>query len=203
MPAERTVHVVDDDSAVCRSLERLLGAAGFDVKIYDGPLVFLDAAPKLSDGCALLDINMPVMDGLELQAQLLKRGIGLPVVMMTGEGDIHSAVGAMKAGAVDFIEKPYDDDVLIKAIESAFARRSRLDQQREAVEAAKRISELSTREREVLESLMAGHPNKVIAYELGISVRTVEVHRARMMHRLGVHQLAEAVRLAIMAGLAP
>jgi two-component system response regulator FixJ len=203
MPNERTVHVVDDDAAVRLSLERLLGAAGFEVRAYDGPMAFLDVAASFSRGCVLLDISMPVMDGLEVQRRLLQRHITLPVVVMTGEGDIQSAVRAMKAGAIDFIEKPCDDEVLINAVEAALARGSRPEPQREAVEAAKRISRLSMREREVLDALMAGNPNKVIAFDLGISVRTVEVHRARMMHRLGVHQLAEAIRLAVMAQLAP
>jgi two-component system response regulator FixJ len=199
MPAERTVHVVDDDVAIRRSLERLLDAAGFKVVCYDTPLAFLDAAPGLAPGCALLDIRMPGMDGLELQATLAERRIPLPVIVMTGQGDVQSAVRAMKAGAIDFIEKPYTDEVLLGAIEAALARADRTDGERDIAEAARLIATLSPREREVLEALVAGRPNKVIAFDLGISVRTVEVHRSRMMERLGVHQFAEAVRLAVMA----
>jgi two-component system response regulator FixJ len=199
MPAERTVHVVDDDIAIRRSLERLLDAAGFRVVTYDAPLVFLDAAPGLLPGCALVDIRMPGMDGLELQATLTERQIPLPVIVMTGQGDVQSAVRAMKAGAVDFIEKPYTDEVLLGAIEAALARADRADGDRDIAEAARLIATLSPREREVLEALVAGRPNKVIAFDLGISVRTVEVHRSRMMERLGVRQFAEAVRLAVLA----
>jgi two-component system response regulator FixJ len=199
MPAERTVHVVDDDAAIRRSLEQLLDAAGFHVVSYDTPLAFLDVALGLLPGCVLLDIKMPEMDGLELQALLLKGNIPWPVIVMSGHGDVQSAVRAMKAGAVDFLEKPYSDELLLDAIESALAGVDRANIDREAAEATQRIATLSPREREVLDALVAGRPNKVIAFDLGISVRTVEVHRARMMERLGVRQLAEAVRLAVMA----
>ncbi len=141
------------------------------------------------------------MDGLEVQTRLKKSNVPLPVIMVTGQGDVQSAVRAMKAGAVDFIEKPYDDEILLKTIEAALTRVSRTDRDGETAQAARRIATLSAREREVLDALIGGRPNKVIAYDLGISVRTVEVHRARMMDRLGVRQLAEAVRLAVMARL--
>ena len=203
MTAERTVHVVDDDAAVRRSLERLLDAAGFRAVSYETPMAFLASAPGLSSGCVLLDVRMPGMDGLTLQARLATLDNHLPVVVMTGQGDVQTAVRAMKAGAVDFIEKPYDDEVLVKAIELALSLPRQSDRNREAAEAAQRVAALSPRERQVLDSLVAGRPNKVIAYDLGISARTVEVHRARMMERLGVRQLAEAIRLAVMARLAP
>ena len=201
MTAERTVHVVDDDAAVRRSLERLLDAAGFRAVSYETPMAFLASAPGLSSGCVLLDVRMPGMDGLTLQARLAKLDNHLPVVVMTGQGDVQTAVRAMKAGAVDFIEKPYDDGVLLKAIELALSLPRQSDRNREAAEAAQRVAALSPRERQVLDALVAGRPNKVIAYDLGISARTVEVHRARMMERLGVRQLAEAIRLAVMARL--
>jgi two-component system response regulator FixJ len=143
------------------------------------------------------------MDGLELQSRLLALGVLLPVIVMTGQGDVQSAVRAMKAGAIDFIEKPYDDEVLLNAIGAALGRAGAPDRDREMLEAARRIAALSPREREVLDALVAGRPNKVVAFDLGISVRTVEVHRARMMDRLGARQLAEAIRLAVMAKLAP
>jgi two-component system, LuxR family, response regulator FixJ len=203
MSADRTVHVVDDDDAVRRSLERLLDAAGFRVVSYDSSMAFLEAARRLSAGCVLLDIQMPGVDGLEVQARLNRLGVTLPVIVMTAHGDVARAVQAMKAGAVDFLEKPFDDETLLNGIEAALARAKRRVGDRETVEAGQRIATLSPREREVLDGLMAGRPNKVIAFDLGISVRTVEVHRARMMERLGTRQLADAVRLAVLAKLAP
>jgi two-component system, LuxR family, response regulator FixJ len=200
---EQTVYVVDDDAAVRRSLERLLDSAGLRVISYETSFAFLDAAPNLVPGCALLDVKMPGLDGLQLQALLLQRDIPLPVIMMTGQGDVQSAVYAMRAGAVDFIEKPYSDDSLFKAIEAALARAGNADVGQETAEAAERIATLSPREREVLDALVAGRPHKVIAFDLGISVRTVEVHRARMMERLGVRQFAQAIRLAVLARLGP
>jgi two-component system response regulator FixJ len=198
------VHVVDDDPAVRRSLERLLDAAGFHVVSYQSPAAFLNAASGLSAGCVLLDIRMPGVDGLEVQARLNRLRVNLPVIVMTGHGDVSSAVRAMKAGAVDFLEKPFDDETLLNAIGGAFAKASRLiGGDREAVRAAQRIATLSPREREVLDALLAGRQNKVIAFDLNISVRTVEVHRARMMERLGTKQFADAIRLAVMATLAP
>jgi two-component system response regulator FixJ len=134
-----------------------------------------------------------------VQALLQKENVVVPVLVMTGQGDVQSAVRAMKAGAVDFLEKPYSDESLINAIESALAGVGRANVHREVEDAVARIAELSPREREVLDALVTGRPNKIIAFDLGISVRTVEVHRARMMERLGVRQLAEAVRLAVMA----
>jgi two-component system response regulator FixJ len=199
VPIERTVHVVDDDAAVRRSLERLLDSAGLHAISYETSLAFLDAAPNLRPGCLLLDIKMPGMNGLELQDVLRKNGVLIPIIIMTGQGDVQSAVRAMKNGAVDFIEKPYSDDVVLGAIEAALARVDRADLGRETAEAAKRIATLTPREHQVLVALVMGRPNKVIASDLGISIRTVEVHRARMMDRLGVRQFAEAVRLAVLA----
>jgi two-component system, LuxR family, response regulator FixJ len=203
MAPERIVYLVDDDPAVRRSLERLLGTADFRVVSYATPTEFLDAATGLSAGCVLLDLRMPVMNGLEVQARMLTLRPDLPIIVVTGQGDVQSAVRAMKAGAVDFIEKPYSDDSLIASIESAVAGSGRSGRTDERKAAAALFQTLSRRERQVLEALMAGHSNKVIGYDLGISVRTVEVHRARMMDRLAVRQLAEAVRLAVLAKQAP
>jgi two-component system, LuxR family, response regulator FixJ len=203
MSADWTVHVVDDDDAMCRTLERLLQSAGFRVVSYGSSSAFLEAAPGLSAGCVLLDIQMPVLDGLAVQARLNRLGVPLPVIMMTAHGDVARAVRAMKAGAVDFLEKPLDEETLLNGIEAALTRAGSRVGDREAVEAAKRIATLSAREREVLDGLMAGRQNKVIAFDLGISVRTVEVHRARMMVRLGTRKLTDAVRLAVLAKLAP
>jgi two-component system, LuxR family, response regulator FixJ len=201
MATERIVYVLDDDDAVLRSLERLLNSANFTPIIFDRPDVFLAAAKTFKTGCVLLDVRLPGMSGLEVQAQLHMMRNDLPVIVMTGEGDIHTAVRAMKAGAADFLEKPYSDHTLLTAIEAAFADEHRLNRDNEIEDAVRRIAILSPREGEVLDGLLAGQPNKLIAYQLGISVRTVEVHRARMMERLGLRQLAEAIRLGVMAGL--
>jgi len=203
MAPERIVYVVDDDPAIRRSLERLLATADFRVMSYATPTEFLDAAAGLLAGCVVLDLRMPEMNGLTVQARMLAMRPDLPIIVVTAQGDVQSAVRAMKAGAVDFIEKPYSDDSLIASIESAIAGSGRSGQTDERAAAAALVRTLSRRERQVLEALMAGRSNKVIAYDLDISVRTVEVHRARMMDRLGVRQLAEAVRLAILAKLAP
>jgi two-component system response regulator FixJ len=196
---ERTVHVVDDDAAATRSLERLLEARGFHVITYETASAFLDAARGISPGCALLDLKMPGMDGLELQARLLERNADLPVIVITGQGAVQSAVRAMKTGAVDFIEKPSSDEALLHAIEAALVRVKHTKARRETADAARRVARLSPREHEVLAALVLGKANKVIASDLGISIRTVEVHRARMMERLGVRQFAEAIRLAVLA----
>ena len=201
MVAERVVYIIDDDPATRRSLERLLDAADFRVASYSTAKAFLNVAPNLSAGCALLDLRMPEIGGLEAQAQLFRIRPDLPVIMMTGQGDVQSAVRAMKGGAVDFVEKPYGDDALIATIESAL-RRDKSRGKAESDAAVALIKTLSTRERQVLDALVTGQPNKTIAFDLGISVRTVEVHRARMMDRLGVRQFAEAVRLAVVAKLA-
>jgi two-component system response regulator FixJ len=205
MSNERMVHVVDDDAAVRRSLGWLLQAAGYRPVIYETPRAVLDAARGLASGCMLIDIRMPGMDGLELQARLSSLGCRLPIIVMTGLGDVQTAVRAMKAGAVDFIEKPFTERRLMDALEAASTGGDGpvgrgLDR---AAEAARRLAALSRREREVLDGLLAGHPNKAIAFDLGISVRTVEVHRARMHRRLGTRSVAEALHLAVMASLMP
>ena len=199
MATERIVYVVDDDTAVRRSLGRLLYSADFECVAYESPLALLQVVPEISGGCVLLDFKMPEIDGLAMQGQLNHLGFRLPVIVITGHGDIPTAVQAMKAGAVDFIEKPFDDERLIAAIEAALANSRREPADRETAEAAKRIANLSPRERQVLDSLVAGRQSKTIAYDLGISVRTVEVHRARMLQRLGTRRLAEAIRLAVLA----
>jgi two-component system response regulator FixJ len=198
MEAKPTIHVVDDDAAIRRSLERLLHSAGLGCAVYETALGFLETASSLEDGCLLLDLRMPGIDGLELQALLNRLGFRLPIVVMTGHGDVATAVQAMKAGAVDFIEKPCDDERLLGAIRQALTVAGPAARNRETA-AAQRIATLSARERQVFDALTVGHPNKVVAFDLGISVRTVEVHRARMLERLGVRSLAEAIRLAVLA----
>jgi two-component system, LuxR family, response regulator FixJ len=199
MTATPVVYVVDDDPAIRRSLERLLEAVGFRVVSYATPTAFVAVADDLAMGCVLLDLRMPEMDGFEVQARLVLTNPDLPVIVITAQGDVQTAVRAMKAGAVDVIEKPYSDDALIAAIESALKTGMAKGRDDEIAAAALLIDTLSPREREVLEALVAGQPNKVIAFNLGISVRTVEVHRSRMMERLGVRQLGQAVRLLVLA----
>jgi two-component system response regulator FixJ len=201
MIGERIVHVVDDDTDFRQSLARLLEAAGFAVASYASGSALLQVAPSLAAGCILLDIQMPRMNGLEVQEHLNNLGIRLPVIVMTGHGDVRTAVRAMKAGAIDFIEKPFDDAPLLATIENALTHPWQQRHALEVEQAVGLVAALSPRECQVLISLLAGNPNKVIAHDLAISVRTVEVHRARMLERLGVRTLAEAVRLGVLAGL--
>jgi two-component system, LuxR family, response regulator FixJ len=197
MATERTVYVLDDDAAVLRSLERLLSSANFEPITFSHPDAFLAAAETFKPGCVLLDVRLPGMSGLDVQARLLKMRSDIAVIVVTGQGDIQTAVRAMKAGAADFLEKPYSDEALLGSLEAAFEKEADLDM----ADAAWRVAILSTRERQVLDGLLAGRPNKLIAYDLGISVRTVEVHRARMMERLGIRQFSEVIRLGVMARL--
>jgi two-component system response regulator FixJ len=201
MPIERAVYVLDDDEAVLRSLERLLSSANFEPITFDHPDLFLTAAKTFKTGCVLLDVRLPGMSGLEVQTQLNRMRSDLSVIIVTAQGDIQTAVRAMKAGASDFLEKPYSDSALLGSIEAALEKGQRTARDRDIADAVRRIGILSPREREVLDGLMAGRPNKLIAYQLGISVRTVEVHRARMMERLGAHQFADAIRLGVIARL--
>jgi two-component system response regulator FixJ len=196
----RLIHLVDDDDAIRRSVGFMLKTSGFHVRTYESGVELLKSGPDLEPGCILLDIRMPGMDGLEVQAALRDKGIALPVIIMTGHGDVTLAVQAMKAGAVDFIEKPFEKAVLLSAIEHGIERlkRSAADVDR-ADEAAVRLQVLTPREREVLDGLAKGLPNKTIAYDLGISPRTVEIHRANVMSKLGVKSLSEALRIAFAA----
>jgi two-component system response regulator FixJ len=203
MLVERTVYVLDDDEAVLRSLERLLSSANFEPVTFERADQFLAAAVGFKLGCVLLDVRLQGMDGLEVLAQLAQIRSDLPVIIVTAQGDVQTAVRAMKAGASDFLEKPYSDHALLGAIEATLTKELPSARDRDITDAVRRVASLSRRERDVLNGLMAGRPNKLIAYELGISVRTVEVHRARMMDRLGVRQLSEAIRLGVMARLMP
>ena len=194
------VHVVDDDEAVRDSLSLLLEAAGLSVRTYDSATAFLKALPNLAAGCVLTDVRMPGLDGLELQRRLTELGIRLPVIVMTGHGDVPIAVEALKAGAADFLEKPFDDAQLLAAVSGALATSQRRREEEAATAGiAKRLASLTPREREVLDKLVAGQPNKTIAYDLGSSPRTVEVHRARVMEKMGVRSLPELVRMTIAA----
>lgn len=198
----RLIHLVDDDEAIRRSASFMLRTSGYLVKTYVSGVEFLEAVATVDPGCILLDIRMPGMDGLEVQQTLKARHILLPVVVMTGHGDVNVAVQAMKAGAVDFIEKPFEKTVLLSAIEQGFDRIEKAGARRAHAEHAKaRLVALTSREMDVLQGLVRGHPNKTIAYDLGISPRTVEIHRANLMSKLEVASLSEALRIAFAAGL--
>ncbi len=196
------VHLVDDEDAIRRSAGFMLKTSGYRVRPFASGVELLKQARALEPGCILLDIRMPGMDGLEVQLALREQGVALPVIIMTGHGDISVAVSAMKAGAVDFIEKPFEKEVLLSALEQGFSRLRKEERNRERAEqAGLRIASLTPRERDVLEGLAQGLPNKTIAYDLGLSPRTVEIHRANLMHKLGVHSLSEALRIAFAAGM--
>ncbi|HEY6048916.1 MAG TPA: response regulator FixJ [Sphingomicrobium sp.] len=196
----RIIHLVDDDEAIRRAVGFMLKTSGFQVRSYVSGAELLKSVPDLRPGCILLDIRMPGMDGLEVQAALADKGVTLPVIIMTGHGDVTLAVQAMKAGAIDFIEKPFEKGVLLSAIEHGIERLSRSAAKRDrADQAGLRLQALTPREREVLQGLADGLPNKTIAYDLGISPRTVEIHRANLMSKLGVRSLSEALRIAFAA----
>jgi two-component system response regulator FixJ len=200
MTSGKLVHLVDDDASVRRSVAFMLKTSGHRVETYASGDDLLKVAKHLSDGCILLDIRMPGMDGLEVQDALRERGVSLPVVIMTGHGDISLAVRAMKAGAVDFVEKPFDSNVLLSALGEAFSRLSSKAATEEARKSAEvRLQSLTPREKDVLKGLAQGLPNKSIAYDLGISPRTVEIHRGNLMAKLGVRSLSEALRIAFAA----
>ncbi|TNE39810.1 MAG: response regulator transcription factor [Sphingomonadales bacterium] len=196
------VHIIDDEEAIRRSTSFLLKTAGYRVKCWPSGTAFLKEVRYAEPGCILLDIRMPEMDGLAVQAALVERGVTMPVVILTGHGDISTAVQAMKMGAVDFLEKPFEKRVLLDAIEQACDRMATADDRAvRTAEAQAVLGALTPREREVLEGLAQGLPNKAIAYDLGISPRTVEVHRANLMAKLDVKSLSDALRIAFAAGM--
>jgi two-component system response regulator FixJ len=195
--SDKVVHVVDDDDSVRRSVGFMLKTSGYIVHQYASGSELLKTVKAADPGCILLDIRMPGMDGLEVQKALKDIGISFPVIIMTGHGDVPLSVEAMKAGAIDFIEKPFGKEVLIRAVEEGISSLRRAGSAREkAKDAAVRLQGLTQREREVLDGLAQGLPNKTIAYDLGISPRTVEIHRANLMTKLEVRSLSEALRLA-------
>ena len=200
---EPIVFVVDDDDAVRDSLSLLLETSGHRVRAFASAQNLLDALTPEARGCIIADVRMPRMDGLELQERLAARRIGLPVIIMTGHGDVPIAVRAMKAGAVDFIEKPFAEEPLLETVRLALVQSERDRRRSGEPSAEERLAQLTTREREVLEAMVAGHPNKVIAHLLQISPRTVEIHRARVMEKTGARSLSHLVRLALQAGVVP
>ncbi|HWD68209.1 MAG TPA: response regulator FixJ [Caulobacteraceae bacterium] len=201
MEGTRQIHVIDDDEAVRDSLGFLLEAAGFEVNTYDCGVAFLEGRSGQETGCIVTDVRMPGITGLELVIRLRQLGCGLPIIVMTGHADVQLAVQAMKAGAHDFIEKPFDESVLLQTVETALARSVAANgASGERNDALSRIESLSARERQVLRGLVAGKPNKAMARDFGISPRTVEVYRANLMTKLNAASLSEVVRLAVRAG---
>jgi two-component system, LuxR family, response regulator FixJ len=202
MAADAIVHVIDDDEAVRQSIEFLLRTSGVTARTYDSASAFLDVLPTIESGCIITDVRMPGISGIELLRRLGEMRIGIPVIVITGHGDVPLAVEAMKNGAVDFLEKPFEDELLLGSVRSALnssQENAARDAERAVVEA--RLATLTNREREVLEGLVAGKPNKIIAFDLTISPRTVEIYRANVMTKMEAASLSELVRMTLVAGV--
>jgi two-component system response regulator FixJ len=201
MPSEAVVHVVDDDQAVRQSLSFLLASDGLPVRLHESASAFLQNVKEASAGCIITDVRMPGIDGIEFLRRLKASGFRLPVIVMTGHADVPLAVEAMKEGALDFIEKPFDDDLFLAAVRAALKRQEQnAHQDAQAAEIEARAQSLSEREAQVLEGLVSGKANKVIAYDLGISPRTVEIYRANVMSKMQASSLSELVRMALLIG---
>lgn len=198
------IHVLDDDSAVRDSLEKLLKSAGYNVRTHDcAKSLFMNYRPD-DTGCVLVDMQMPDTTGLEVQAKISREEGNVPVIIITGHGNIRAAVTAMKGGAVEFLEKPVDAQILLQQVDKAIKRREyELRKQEKIEDAQARFGVLTPREKDVLKHLLAGRPNKIIARELGLSPRTVEIHRARVMEKTGAGSLPRLVRMALAAGMDP
>jgi two-component system, LuxR family, response regulator FixJ len=202
MPAEAIVHVIDDDQAVRQSIEFLLRTAGMMARTYESASAFLNALPTIESGCIVTDVRMPGISGIDLLRRLGEMQVKMPVIVITGHGDVPLAVEAMKVGAVDFLEKPFDDELLLGSVRTALNRsqeNAARGAEREELQA--RLSSLTNRERQVLEGLVAGKPNKIIAFDLAISPRTVEIYRANVMTKMAAASLSELVRMALVAGV--
>ena len=200
MQPDPIIYVIDDDDAARHSLEFLLKTAGLTVRSFDGAQAFLDVLPKIKSGCIVTDVRMPEITGIDLLRKVKELGVDLPVIVITGHGDISLAVEAMKIGALDFLEKPFDDEVLLASVRSALNQLNQ-DQKRQAErnEIERRLAALSNRERDVLEGLVSGHANKQIAYDLGISPRTIEIYRANLMTKMQAASLSDLVRMSLIA----
>jgi two-component system response regulator FixJ len=201
MTANGIVHIVDDDDAVRQSLAFLLSSAGLPVRLYDSAATFLAGLSTPQDGCLITDVRMPGMSGIDLLKALREKACSMPAIVITGHGDVPLAVEAMKAGAVDFIEKPFEEEAILTAVRRALEQGSA--ENGDGIVVAAKLASLSERERQVLEGLVAGHPNKTIAHELGISPRTVEVYRANLMAKMQAKSLSELIRMAILANVKP
>lgn len=200
--ADPIIYVVDDDDAVRQSLEFLLSTAGIKSRGFESGKAFLEALPQINAGCVITDVRMPEITGIELLKHVQQHKPDLPVIVITGHGDISLAVEAMKIGAVDFLEKPFEDDVLIAAVKSALSDVADNGKRKaELGEINEKLAALSNRERQVLEGLVAGQPNKTIAFDLGISPRTVEIYRANLMTKMAANSLSDLVRMSMLAGL--
>jgi two-component system response regulator FixJ len=204
MRTDQTVFIVDDDEAVRESLAALLESNGFSTQTFPSALHFLARCDRGVNGCLLADVRMPEMDGLELQEKIAAEFPNLAVIIITGHGDVPIAVRAMKAGAVDFIEKPFEEETIVGTVKRGLEQAAQTRHHgAEAGAATSRLELLTPREREVLDGLVAGLPNKTIGYDLGISARTVEIHRARVMEKMQVRSLSALVRQALAAGVVP
>ena len=200
MPFESTVHVIDDDEALRNSLTFLLRTARLDVQSYPSAMAFLEALPEAKLSCVITDVRMPGMSGIDLLRRLRERKISVPVIVITGHGDIPLAVEAMRIGAIDFLEKPFDDEVLIASVKAALRQKEgEVKRHGERAEIDGRLAALSNRERDVLGGLVAGRANKQIAFDLGISPRTVEIYRANLMSKMQAGSLSDLVRMALIA----
>jgi two-component system response regulator FixJ len=201
MSQDKNVYVIDDDPAMRDSLDFLLGSAGFNVRVFDSAQIFLDELTKLEPGCVVTDVRMPGVDGMELLRRINSGARKLPVIVMTGHGDVPLAVEAMKLGALDFLEKPFEDERLIGMIETALSEQQNGSKGDTAsADMAARVASLTQRERQVMKGLVTGQSNKTIAREYDISPRTVEVYRANVMTKMQAGNLSELVRFAIRAG---
>lgn len=202
MQPEPAIYVIDDDDAVRQSLEFLLKTAGLTVQSFESAQAFLDILPQVNSGCVVTDVRMPEITGIDLLRQLRGSNPDLPVIVITGHGDISLAVEAMKIGAVDFLEKPFDDDQLIAAVRSALNRDAGAGKRKAELGAiTEKLAALSNRERQVLDGLVAGNANKTIAFDLGISPRTVEIYRANVMTKMAANSLSDLVRMAMLADI--
>jgi len=202
MQADAVVYVIDDDEAVRDSLRFLLNTAGLVAQTYESATSFLNHLPRVKAGCIVTDVRMPGLSGLDLLRRLKELHSAVPVIVITGHGDVPLAVEAMKSGAADFLEKPFDDEALLAAVNVAL-RDQGASAKRDAdrVDVMDRLATLTARERQVLEGLVAGHPNKTIAFDHGISPRTVEIYRANVMSKMQAASLSDLVRMALIAGM--